>query len=73
MAALSDQLLAPFGTQIAKLERLYVGPDGALDLLPFGLLHDATGHCCAQIADYDLALRRDQHAGPTPVSQLSRS
>ena len=42
-AGLSQQLLAPFAAEIAELQRLYVAPDGVLALLPFGLLHDATG------------------------------
>ena len=42
-AALYQQLLAPFAREIGTLERLYVGPDGALDLLPFGSLHDVKG------------------------------
>ena len=42
--ALSNQLLTPFASRIAKLQRLYIAPDGVLALLPFGMLHDATGH-----------------------------
>jgi CHAT domain-containing protein/tetratricopeptide (TPR) repeat protein len=53
-AALSEQLLAPFAARIAKLQRLYVGPDGALDLLPFGLLHDATGRRLMESLDLRL-------------------
>jgi CHAT domain-containing protein len=53
-AALSQQLLSPYAAQIAKLQRLYVGPDGVLDLLPFGLLHDTTGHRVMESLDLRL-------------------
>ena len=51
---LSQQLLAPFAGEIAELQRLYVGPDGALDLLPFGLLRDATGRQLLESLDLRL-------------------
>ena len=53
-ATLSHQLLTPFAAQIDKLQRLYVGPDEVLDLLPFGLLHDATGRRLMETLDLRL-------------------
>ena len=50
-AALSHQLLAPFAGQLAELQRLYIGPDGVLALLPFGLLRDAAGHRLLETMD----------------------
>jgi CHAT domain-containing protein/tetratricopeptide (TPR) repeat protein len=41
--ALYQQLLAPFEQQLLGLQRLYVAPDGTLNLLSFALLRDATG------------------------------
>src|SRR6185503_11996569 len=40
---LHRQLLAPFGDQLAGVQRLFVAPDGVLHLLAFGLLRDASG------------------------------
>src|SRR5271166_2837341 len=42
-ATLYRQLLAPFAARLAKVQRLYVGPDELLYLVPFGLLRDASG------------------------------
>ena len=42
-ATLYRQLLAPFAARLAQVQRLYVGPDELLYLVPFGLLRDATG------------------------------
>ncbi len=36
--ALYQQLLAPFAADLVRLKRLYVAPDGALNLVSFGLL-----------------------------------
>ncbi len=42
-AALYRQLIAPFAAELADLDRLYVAPDGLLNLVSFGLLPDAAG------------------------------
>jgi CHAT domain-containing protein len=64
--ALSQQLLAPFAGEIAKLQRLYVAPDGALDLLPFGLLHDATGRRLIETLDLRLVQTGRDLLRPAP-------
>jgi CHAT domain-containing protein len=42
-AMLYRQLLQPFAAELAGIERLYVAPDGMLNLVSFGLLRDPTG------------------------------
>ncbi len=42
-AALYQQVLAPFAGDLAGLKRLYVAPDGALNLVSFGLLRTPDG------------------------------
>ena len=42
-AALYRQLLAPFDVELSSLKRLYVAPDGMLNLVSFGLLRDVDG------------------------------
>jgi CHAT domain-containing protein len=42
-AAIYQQVLAPFTGDLADLKRLYLAPDGALNLVSFGLLRDPDG------------------------------
>ena len=41
--ALYEQLLAPFAGDLASLKRLYIAPDGSLNLVSFGLLRATDG------------------------------
>ncbi len=49
--ALYGQLIKPFATEVAKLERLYVAPDGVLYLVPFGGLLMPDGHRLVEAKD----------------------
>ena len=42
-AALYQQLIAPFAVELTDVERLYIAPDGLLNLVSFGLLQDPAG------------------------------
>lgn len=51
---LYDQLFGKLATQLASLNRLYIAPDGALNLVPFGALLDPGGQRLAQRLDIRL-------------------
>jgi CHAT domain-containing protein len=52
--ALYAQLFGKLGDELAGLDRLYIAPDGALHLVPFGALLDAAGHRLAEWLDLRL-------------------
>ena len=66
-AELHRRLIAPFAADLAGVERLYVAPDGALDLISFGLLRDASGAAMEAGMDVRLLLSgRDLLIQPPP-------
>jgi CHAT domain-containing protein/Tfp pilus assembly protein PilF len=65
---LRAQLLGPLAAELAGLERLYVAPDGVLNLVPFSALVAADGRRLAEVLDVrllltgrDLLRRGDSH------------
>jgi CHAT domain-containing protein len=52
--ALHAQLLAPFAAELAGLERLYLAPDGTLNLVPFAALRGPDGRRLAEALDVRL-------------------
>jgi CHAT domain-containing protein/tetratricopeptide (TPR) repeat protein len=52
--ALYGQLIMPFAKEVAKLDRLYVAPDGILYLVPFGALLTPDGHRLIEAKDVRL-------------------
>ena len=55
-AALQVQLLGPLAADLAGLERLYVAPDGVLNLVPFAALRGPDGKRLAELLDLRLLL-----------------
>ncbi|TKB88235.1 MAG: CHAT domain-containing protein [Nitrospira sp.] len=46
--ALEQQLVQPLRAHLGPAQQLLLSPDGALNLLPFGVLQDAQGHSLAE-------------------------
>ncbi len=51
---LHAQLLAPFAAELAGMERLYLAPDGVLNLVPFAALRGPDGRRLAEMQDVRL-------------------